>query len=104
MSENCFCYKERPTLEKTLEQTLEQTLDKMVRKGALDAYIRDNSKRSLDGLLSLREARTINGWVEVNGNRKIVSFPSSKYDIGIAPANSYVWRCHYGAIAVEERE
>lgn len=56
--DNCFCYKERPTLEKAL--------DKMVRKGGIDAYIRDNSKRSLDGLLGLREARTMNGeWLLV---------------------------------------
>lgn len=33
----------------------------MVRKGGIDAYIRDNSKRSLDGLLGLREARKMNG-------------------------------------------
>ncbi|PTB42642.1 hypothetical protein M441DRAFT_57336 [Trichoderma asperellum CBS 433.97] len=76
----------------------------MVRKGALDAYIRDNSKRNLDGLLGLREARTMNGWVE-DGNRKSVSFPSSKDDVGIASANSQCvevpdWR----AIAVKERE
>jgi hypothetical protein len=55
-SVDCCCYKERPTLEKAL--------DKMVRKGSIDAYIRDNSKRSLDGLLGLREARKMNGeWI-----------------------------------------
>lgn len=52
-SVDCCCYKERPTLEKAL--------DKMVRKGGIDAYIRDNSKRSLDGLLGLREARQMSG-------------------------------------------
>lgn len=52
-SVDCCCYKERPTLEKAL--------DKMMRKGEIDAYIRDNSKRSLDGLLGLREARKMSG-------------------------------------------
>lgn len=58
-SVDCCCYKERPTLEKALNT--------MVRKGGIDAYIRENSKRSLDGLLGLREARKMNGeWLLVD--------------------------------------
>lgn len=59
-SVDCCCYKERPTLEKAL--------NKMVRKGEIDAYIRDNSKRSLDGLLGLREARKMSGEWLLAGN------------------------------------
>lgn len=71
---DCSCYKERPTLEKAL--------DKMVRKGGIDAYIRDNSKRSLDGLLGLREARTMSGeWLLAGDittwiNRQLAQVPA----------------------------
>ncbi|KAL7919745.1 hypothetical protein ACQKWADRAFT_329371 [Trichoderma austrokoningii] len=59
LSVDCCCYKERPTLEKALHT--------MVRKGGVDAYIRETSKRSLDGLLGLREARKMSGeWLLVD--------------------------------------
>lgn len=54
----------------------------MVRKGGIDAYIRDNSKRSLDGLLGLREARTMSGeWLLAGDittwiNRQLAQVPA----------------------------
>lgn len=73
-SVDCCCYKERPTLEKAL--------DKIVRKGGIDAYIRDNSRRSLDGLLGLREARQMSGeWLLAGDittwiNRQLAQVPA----------------------------
>lgn len=58
-----------------------------MRKGDLDTYIRDNSKRSLDGLLGLREARKMNGeWllageITASINRQLVQVPAIMFGI-----------------------
>ncbi|QYT05162.1 hypothetical protein H0G86_012058 [Trichoderma simmonsii] len=52
-SENCKCYKDRPTLEKMLGT--------IVKKGKLDPFLQESNARSIDGLLGLREARKMRG-------------------------------------------